>query len=241
MQSEGESTNKAALVEEIEELLRDLTWSYTRSDGRLVELIPNGADTPVVLADLERYIRVYVEARLREGTEAIAAFREGVISVLPENALALLCWDELEHIVCGSPGIDIQRLREHTEYDDDISEEDDHIVAFWEVLHELSEAEKSTFLRFVWARPTLPPKGVEFPQKFKIQSAAGEDTSLSADQYLPKAHTCFFSINLPKYSSKALLAERLRYAMANCSEMDADYKLTDTDVAGWGAGSPASR
>ena len=35
-------------------------------------------------------------------------------------------------------------------------------------------------------------------------------------------------------SSPELLAERLRYAITHCTEMDADFKLTDTDVAGWG-------
>jgi hypothetical protein len=28
------------------------------------------------------------------------------------------------------------------------------------------------------------------------------DPTMSLDQYLPKAHTCFFSINLPRYSTR---------------------------------------
>ncbi len=31
------------------------------------------------------------------------------------------------------------------------------------------------------------------------------------------------------------MAEKLRYAITNCTEMDADFKTTDVDVAGWGA------
>jgi hypothetical protein len=34
------------------------------------------------------------------------------------------------------------------------------------------------------------------------------------------------------------MAEKLRYAMANCTEMDADFRVTDTDVAGWSSGLP---
>ena len=30
------------------------------------------------------------------------------------------------------------------------------------------------------------------------------------------------------------MASKLRYAIQHCTEMDADFKLTDTDVAGWG-------
>lgn len=144
-----------------------------------------------------------------------------------------MSWDELQTIVCGTKTIDIQRLYENTEYDDDVSPDDAHIILFWEVLREFSEAEKSKFLRFVWARPTLPPKGVEFPQKFKVQSAVGDDATEKPDTYLPKAHTCFFSINLPRYTSKTVIREKLLYAINNCTEMDADFRLQDTDVNGW--------
>lgn len=29
------------------------------------------------------------------------------------------------------------------------------------------------------------------------------------------------------------MAQKLRYAIFNCTEMDADFRLTDTDVVGW--------
>jgi HECT-domain (ubiquitin-transferase) len=43
---------------------------------------------------------------------------------------------------------------------------------------------------------------MEFQQRMKIQSAMGDDAAERPDLYLPKAHTCFFSINLPRYSTK---------------------------------------
>ena len=30
------------------------------------------------------------------------------------------------------------------------------------------------------------------------------------------------------------MAEKLRYAIFNCTEMDADFRTTETEVAGWG-------
>jgi hypothetical protein len=46
--------------------------------------------------------------------------------------------------------IDVSRLKEYTEYDDDLSPDDDHIVYFWEILsNDFSEEEKSAFLRFI--------------------------------------------------------------------------------------------
>lgn len=50
-----------------------------------------------------------------------------------------------------------------------VSPEDEHIKMFWEVLRSFEEEELSTFLRFVWARSTLPRSSQEFHQKFKIQ------------------------------------------------------------------------
>ena len=191
-----------SIRDEASSVLQDVTWTVTYSDGRVVELIPNGKEQNVDMNDLSEYLRLYVQSRLAESMLAIEAFRNGILTVIPESALSLLNWDELELLVCGSKVIDIERLKVNTEYDDDVSPTDSHIVAFWEVLSEFSEEEKAAFLRFVWARPTLPPKDVEFPQKLKIQSAVGDDASSSPDSYLPKAHTCFFSINLPRYSSK---------------------------------------
>ena len=192
----------ASVREEAQTVLQDLNWTATRSDGRVVELVPGGSKKSVVLEELGLYLKLYVESRLSECSASIEAFREGLLSIIPESAIALLTWEELQKLVCGVRRIDVDRLKANTEYDDDLFPEDPHIVAFWEVLREFSEEEKSAFLRFVWARPTLPPKGVELPQKLKIQSAVGEDASLKPDQYLPKAHTCFFSVNLPRYSSK---------------------------------------
>ena len=104
---------------------------------------------------------------------------------------------------------------------------------FWSVLRSFDDAERSAFLRFVWARSRLPPSSAEFHQKFKIQSAVGDGPKADPDAYLPKAHTCFFSLNLPRYTSHEVMARKLRYAMSNCVEMDADFKLADNEMTGW--------
>jgi hypothetical protein len=204
-----------ALTSEGEALIQDLTWIATRSDGQVVELVPGGASRPVQLHEIGEYLQLYVEARLSEGAAAIRAFIQGLLSIIPESSMILLGWEELEKIICGSRTIDIDRLKANTEYDDDVTANDTHIVQFWEVLNEFSEEEKSAFLRFVWARPTLPPKGVDFPQKMKVQSAVGDDAQMKPDQYLPKAHTCFFSINLPRYSSKEVSYSHLHCFFKN--------------------------
>jgi E3 ubiquitin-protein ligase HERC2 len=40
--------------------------------------------------------------------------------------------------------------------------------------------------------------------------------------YLPIAHTCFFSIDLPAYTSREVMKEKLMYAITHCQSIDAD-------------------
>jgi hypothetical protein len=92
-------------------------------------------------------------------------------------------------------------LQANTEYDDDVSPDEFYIQSLWRVLRSFGPDDRAQFLRFVWARSRLPPTSADFHQKFKIQAAVGDIAKDSPDTYLPKSHTCFFSLNLPKYSS----------------------------------------
>ena len=157
--SEELSSTVIELENNLQEMISDLTWDYNRSDGQRIELIPGRSMDIITINDVEQYLVLYTEARLKESQLPMGMFRKGLLSIIPESALVLLTWEEIQDIVCGDRVIDIQRLRDNTEYDDDLSADDDHILLFWEVLHGFTEYEKSAFLRFVWARPTLPPKG----------------------------------------------------------------------------------
>ena len=47
-------------------------------------------------------------------------------------------------------------------------------------------------------------------------------TDGNPDNYLPQAHTCFFSIELPAYSCVDALRNKLLYAIYNCRAIDTD-------------------
>jgi hypothetical protein len=145
----------------------------------------------------------------------------------------MFAWYELELRVCGRAEIDIDLLKRNTEYDDDVSAEEPAIVWLWEVLEEFNHQQRCDFLRFVWARSHLPPTAAEFKQRFKIQSPVTDGARQTPDLYLPKAHTCFFSINLPRYSNKNTLREKLIYAQNNCLALDADFRLAGGENSGW--------
>lgn len=107
---------------------------------------------------------------------------------------------------------------------------------------DFTPAERALFVRFVWGRSRLPLRSEQFRQRFKLQSfhAGGQDgngstNTTTEDQYLPVAHTCFFSCELPRYSSRAVCAERLRYAVHHCCSIDLDQTALGRRAAslGW--------
>ncbi len=108
----------------------------------------------------------------------------------------------MENLVAGQPTIDVEDLKRHTEYRG-YAATAPVVTYFWRVLGSLSHADRSDFVRFVWGRSRLPLPGRPWPQTFRI------DRSPGGDEELPKAHTCFFSLDLPEYSSEEVCRRRL--------------------------------
>mmetsp|Transcript_32893 Transcript_32893/g.99132 ORF Transcript_32893/g.99132 Transcript_32893/m.99132 type:complete len:382 (+) Transcript_32893:13180-14325(+) len=222
-----------------------IKWTARLSGNSNLDLIETTGNT-LAIGEIPAFVSALYKCRLRESETATWAIRKGLTSIIPKFAIPIFSWNEIETKVGGVPGVDINILQSNTEYDDGISPCDRHIQTFWyeciklklalmihrEILHSFDDTEKSAFLRFVWARARLPNSS-NLSQKFKIQAAVGLGSGKSPDCFLPKAHTCFFSINLPKYSSKEIMLARLKYAMWNCTEMDADFKLSDSELTGW--------
>ena len=225
----------------------DVRWVTRLSDGSEVDLLAvrptttdedsdddgDGGESFVRASEIDAYEKAVIEVRLNECRASALAVREGLCSIVPPAVIALLHWKELRALVAGREHINIELLRSCTEYDEDVNPDDDYIQYFWAALEEFDNAQRSLFLRFVWARSRLPASKEDFTQKFKIQAASSAGAVANPDKYLPKAHTCFFSLSLPKYSSQAVLAEKLEYAMDNCIEMDADFRLAEHEMTGW--------
>ena len=129
-----------------------------------------------------------VLARTGESRAMTLAVRDGLCSVVPKWILPLFTWREMRVLVCGQRDVDISLLQQHTEYDDDVSPDDPHVISFWRVLRSFSSAKKAAFMRFVWARSRLPATAEEFNQKFKLQAPDGAGPKRSPDVYLPKVN-----------------------------------------------------
>lgn len=81
------------------------------------------------------------------------------------------------------------------------------------MMREISEEERLKLIKFCWGQERLPLNSEEFERngvRFMIKPMLKKD---NPDKALPKADTCFFNIELPAYSSKEILKERLLLAI----------------------------
>ena len=79
---------------------------------------------------------------------------------------------------------------------------------------ELTQEEKALFCRFAWGRSRMPErcKGVRFiVELVPLRSGVGQ---------LPVAHTCSFQVDLPRYTSKEMLKEKLLTSIYYCQDFD---------------------
>lgn len=141
----------------------------------------------------------------------------------------LCTWSQLEVMVCGKPDVDVALLESVTDYSS-CSASDAHIQYFWQAMREFTNEERSALLRFIWGRSRLPLSAADFPQRFKLQSF----NKRPYDAYYPVAHTCFFSLELPCYSSLEIMKEKLRYAIFNCEAIDGDDTSSGDAMAAMG-------
>lgn len=73
------------------------------------------------------------------------------------------------------------------------------------MVHEMAEHQKKDLLLYVTCCEKAPLFGFKnLNPPFTVQKS-----DKASDSTLPVAHTCFNMLNLPKYSSKALLKEKL--------------------------------
>ena len=186
------------------------------SNGGEIELIEGGKNIEVTFENCGEYADLVIKARLSEGVKAYDAVREGLGAVVPTDYLNLMSYKQLETLVCGATDVSVDILKENTDYDG-CSLTDQHIINFWEVLKGFSARERTLFLKFVWGRTKLPAgKDWRHMKVTRLQPAG------PVNNYMPVSHTCFFTLDLPAYTTKEAMQQKLLYAITHCTAIDLD-------------------
>ena len=229
------SSGSSLGTDHIPEEWMDTFFTVSLADGSKVSLVPGGEDIPLTLGNWREYISLVERYRLTESSVLYKAYRNGLSSVLPVELFSLFSPAEMDQLFSGNNIVDVSLLKQCTEYEG-ISPDSELAKHFWAVLEEMSDDDRTSFLRFVWARSRMPASAQDLPMNFKLQAdnsmgGEGEGAKKNPDEYLPHAQTCFFSLSLPQYSSKEALRTKLLYAIHNSPNMDADVRLHNAE--GW--------
>jgi len=137
----------------------------------------------------------------------------------------MFTWRELELEVCGRPRLDIDLLQKNTTYTG-CTATDPHVVLFWQMMRtRLSDVEHGKFLVFVWGRSRYYNSGERIEMPMKILRHEDSENADNIDQFLPISHTCFFQLELPRYSSLDIMHQKILYAITHCTAVDGDNHL----------------
>ncbi|KAM6265683.1 putative E3 ubiquitin-protein ligase HERC4 [Porphyrio hochstetteri] len=171
------------------------------------ELVPNGADIPVVKQNRQDFVDAYVDYIFNKSVASLfSAFHAGFHKVCGGKVLQLFQPSELQAMVIGNTNYDWKELEKNTEYKGEYWADHPTIKIFWEVFHELSLEKKKQFLLFLTGSDRIPILGMKC-LKLVIQPTGG------GESYLPVAHTCFNLLDLPKYTDKETLKSKLIQAI----------------------------
>merc|ERR1711977_393921 len=135
----------------------------------------------------------------------------GFLRVVGSPALSLCLPEELDLLLCGNPELgDFADLRNVTRYVG-YSKDSPVVRWFWDEVLGFPEVLQRRLLFFATGSDRVPINGLKSLQ-FCVQRSGSEDTCL------PSAHTCFNVIDLPEYSTRQVLRERLLVALEHGRE-----------------------
>ncbi|XP_034137054.1 probable E3 ubiquitin-protein ligase HERC4 isoform X1 [Drosophila guanche] len=195
----------------------DLHFEVTRDvfgETQNLSLKPNGQEIAVTLENRQEFVDLYVDFVINKSSEVhYNAFHKGFMKVCSGRVITLFQPEELMAVVVGNEEYDWQALEDNCEYKHGYSSGDETIKWFWEVIHDLSEAEKRSFLLYLTGSDRIPIQGMK-ALGFTIQPTTDE-------RFLPVAHTCFNLLDLPRYKTK----ERLKYKLLQAIQQTQGFSL----------------
>ncbi|XVE50857.1 hypothetical protein DITRI_Ditri01bG0197700 [Diplodiscus trichospermus] len=191
---------------------------YEKTEVTDYELKPGGRNIRVTEETKHEYVYLVADHILTNAIRPqIHSFLEGFNELVPRELISIFNDKELELLISGLPEIDLDDLKANTEYTG-YTAASPVIQWFWEVVKAFNKEDMARLLQFVTGTSKVPLEGfkalqgISGPQRFQIHKAYG------APERLPSAHTCFNQLDLPEYSSKEQLQERLLLAIHEASE-----------------------
>lgn len=191
------------------------SFTVPNTNGDTVDVVENGSHLPLTYSNRQYYVDKAIAYRCHEFDGQCRAIQRGLTSLVPHRALQLLTGVELEILICGDARIEVAQLKKHATYQG-WDESEAGVVRFWNAFEQLNYKERSGLVRFAWGRSRLPKEEdwSTHGAPFKLTKKNGGDGA-----GYPLAHTCFFQLELPEYSSDEVALQRLRFVATTASGM----------------------
>lgn len=121
-------------------------WSYDYEEfgvQKKKDLIPGGSEIEVTEQNKLEYVQAYCYEKMAKSIKKqVETFLEGFHELIPKNIISVFNSHELELMISGLPDIDIQDLKENTEYTN-FTVSSQVIVWFWEIMEKLDKNVKA--------------------------------------------------------------------------------------------------
>ena len=196
----------------------ELTFTQEEVRGKQVEsvdLVTGGSRLAVTEANKKTYVQAVAQHLLTSRVKAqLAAFLEGLHTLVPDSLLSLWDESELELLLCGVREYSLADLQAaHTIVGLPVGRFGLVLGWLWQVLSHLGPEDWARFVRFCTGSSLLPPGGwAELKPHLQISWSGAERGSL------PSSHTCFNMIVLPDVQDYHQLERVLLLAVREGSE-----------------------
>ncbi|KAI9456329.1 HECT-domain-containing protein [Boletus coccyginus] len=202
--------------------MEDLSLNFTVATeefgvAKAIDLIPNGSNVPVTRENRLQYIYLISHYRLSKQIKLQSeAFFEGLSEMIDPKWLRMFNQQELQILLGGvNAPVDLDDLRQHTNYGGLYDNEEPTIQAFWRVLESFDQEQRRAFLRFVTSCSRPPLLGFkQLNPCFAIRDAGSDELRL------PTSSTCVNLLKLPRYKSEKVLREKLLQAISSGAGFD---------------------
>jgi len=207
-------------MDDVDDMCLDFTFlENALGENRVVELVEGGADKDVTNANLPEFMEVNLKYHMMERVRPqITELLLGFYDVIPEPLLTIFDFQELELLMSGLPEIDVDDWSANTLYIGQFEQRKEHHKVcqwFWEVVKEFDQETRARLLQFATGSAGVPSRGFAVLQGNDGNLKKFSLNGIRKDQSMyPRSHTCFNRVDLPCYSSKEEMHEKIKIALA---------------------------
>ncbi|XP_014911336.1 probable E3 ubiquitin-protein ligase HERC4 [Poecilia latipinna] len=184
----------------------EINWDETD-----VDLDPSNPGKLVTNQNKKEFVDAYVNYAFNTSVEGVfQEFKRGFFLVCDQQLVKLFRPEELQGVLAGGDVYNWVKLKQNTQYEWGSDTRHPTIQMFWEVFDELTEEQKKDFVLFLTGSRKVPVLGMD---QIRMTIRIKQIQSGSHDEHFPESLTCHSILELPLYSTKDIMRERLTEAL----------------------------